>query len=230
MLLQNILSNYDWSPYGIICPDAITAKIVHTFMREAVLDRHIYINKIIGFKIKSAATERAHAGTYIARHKQLAESYPEIMTMLLDKVFLSTTETEIKTMLSAGNNTTDKLEFLAGSDNSRVDVLASNPNVCRVLDKQCILQMKTVYDCGYRDMRLNSKKIGSEYFPCYTDFSLSDYVKVPPLIPGQTIVPIRYYNGMTIEKFKDILVKYLVTIQTGGIRKEEKEWLQNFMQ
>lgn len=228
MILQNILNDFTWTDYGIQCPDAYTAKAVHSFLREAILDRHIYINKIVGFKIKAASVMRAHAGTYIARHKQLAESYPEILTMLLDKVFLDTFDTELSAVLSQGANNLNTVNF-TDSNGKVVDVLYTNPDICRVIEKNCVLQVKSVYDCGYRDMRLNSKKIGSEYFPCYTDFTLAEYFKIPPLIPGSTLVPIRFYHGANKEQLRGILTKYLVTIQTGGLRKEEKEWLQNFM-
>ena len=81
MILETVLNKLEWTPYGIQCPDIMTAKIVHKFVREAVLDRHIYLNKVIGFTINTNNTFRPFAGTYIARHKQIGESYPEIMVV-----------------------------------------------------------------------------------------------------------------------------------------------------
>lgn len=223
MILQNIINNYTWNPYGIQCADAHTAKIVHAFLREAILDRHVYTNKIIGFKIKAAATSRPHAGTYIARHKQLAESYPEILTMLLDKVFLNTFDDEISATLSQGPNTVNDVYFL-DSNGTIVNALFTRPELCRVIEKNCVLQLKTAYDCGFRDMRQNSKKIGPEYFPCYTDFSIADYVKVLPIKPGDTLVPIRYYHGANPDMLKQILTNYMIYIQSGSVKRSEKWW------
>lgn len=228
MILEDILNKLTWSPYGIQCPDIYTAKLVHKFMREAVLDRHIYISKVIGFAVKTNNTFRPFAGTYIARHKQIGESYPEVMVNLLDKVFLNTSKTQLDTILSVGSNTTLNCNFDDGEGNI-VDVLSTKPDICRCLDKQTVFRVKLQYDCGFRDMARNTKDLKPEFFPCYTDFSLADYVRILPMQPGTVLVPIRYYNGMTEEKFKDILGKWLLYIQTKSLKGEESLWLQSFM-
>ena len=86
-MLKKILNELQWTPYGIACPDAKTAHTVHKFLREAVLDRHIYLSKIIGFAVKSSTHFSVYSGTYIARHVQLGESYPELTVKLSDKIY-----------------------------------------------------------------------------------------------------------------------------------------------
>ena len=78
MILDDILDKYQWSPLGIITPDAVTARKVFKFLREAILDNHIYVTKAIGFKFDSNYTARSHTGTYIARHVQIGDSYAEV--------------------------------------------------------------------------------------------------------------------------------------------------------
>lgn len=228
MLLETILNKLEWTPYGIACPNPETAKIVHKFMREAVLDRHIYLSKVIGFTINSNNTFRPYAGTYIARHKQIGESYPEIMVMLQDKVFVNTSCNELTAALGTGMNTVLTSPFQSDRD-TVVETLYVNPEICRCLTKQTNFKVKIEYDCGYRDMATNSKRISQDYFPCYTDYTLHEYVRVLPMEEGSTLVPIRYYNNMSIDTFKQILTKWFIYIQTNSLKKEESLWLQNFM-
>lgn len=228
MILETVLNKLEWTPYGIQCPDIMTAKIVHKFVREAVLDRHIYLNKVIGFTINTNNTFRPFAGTYIARHKQIGESYPEIMVNLLDKVFIDVDGSVVNTTLQTGMNTVETSPFW-NSCNNYVETLYTNPNICRCLTKTTNFQVRLEYDCGYRSMSLNSKSLSSEYFPCYTDYSLQDYVRVLPMLQDSTIVPIRYYNGMDTIKFRKLLSKWLIHIQKNSLKKEETLWMQNFM-
>ena len=229
MILQEIISKFVWTPYGIQCPDYATMKLAHKFLREAILDRHLCVCKVIGFEIKSATMSRAHTGTYIARHKQIAESYPEVMLNLSDKVFMTSLNGEITCGLETGQNTTHDTVF-RDSEGKEVPVLFQNPDICRVIDKTCALRLKVVYDCGYRYCQANSKRIGSDFFPCYTDFYVGDFFRVLPPEPSGNIVSIRYYNGADVKMLQEMLQRYWVITQSGSLRKEEREWLQSFMQ
>jgi hypothetical protein len=227
MILRAIVNDLTWTPYGIQCADYKTAHIVHKFLREAVLDRHIYVSKIIGFTVNSNNTFRTHSGMSIARHKQLGESYPEIMVNLLDKVFLDSTSDFLDTLLVAGMNTVVDQPFGDLRD-YKAKTLYTNPNICRCLDKEAVFRVHVKYDCGYKSMAENSKSLSKEFFPCYTDYSLADYVRVLPLTPGESLVPIRYYNGADIQTLKDILTKWFIYKQESGLKKEELLWMQSF--
>lgn len=227
MILNTILNSIAWTPYGLVCPDAVTAKVIHKFMREAVMDRHICISKVIGFTIKSNNTIRSAGNASIARHKQIGESYPELMCHLLDKVFINVNTDTLDMLLSVGMNTLENNCFGNLREYS-AEVLYTDAGVCRCLKNDAILRVWLQYDCGYRGMASNSKILNKEFYPCYTDYSLEEYVRVLPMMRDQTLVPIRYYNGMTEEIFKNILSKWLVHLSTSSLKKEEKLWLQNF--
>lgn len=227
-MLKKILNELQWTPYGIACPDAETAHTVHKFLREAVLDRHIYLSKIIGFAVKSSTHFSVYSGTYIARHVQLGESYPELTVKLSDKIFLNTDADYLNMHLEAGMNTCIKNSFGDLRD-YKAEVLYTNPEVCRCLVDETVFCVRLQYDNGYRSMAENSKILDKEFFPCNTDYSLADYVRVLPIQPGDTLVPIRYYNGCTMANFQDILSKWYIYLQTGNIKSEEKEWVSNFV-
>lgn len=228
MFIQDLLTKCNWTVYGVECPDANMTAMAHKFLREAILDRHLFVCKVIGFDFTVGSMSRAHAGTYIARNKQIGESYAEVMLNMSDKVLLTTSNGDITVEITDGQNTVHNVTF-ENSEHQPVPILYTNENVCRVLDKSCLLKLKVVYDCGYRTCQQNSKKIGADYFPCYTDFYVGDFFRVLPPEPGN-IVAIRFYNGGTIEMLKLLFERYLQTILAGGLRKEEREWLRGFMQ
>lgn len=224
MILDEVL-NAQWSPYGVTAASAADAKRFHKFLREAVLDRHICTHKVIGFLIDSNVATRGHVGTYIARHMQIGESYPQMIVNLLDKVFLDIKANSAKCLLKTGLNTLDNNSFGDGR-NATYEVLRTNPEICRCLFNETYLTVKLAYDAGYRSMQENSKELGGKYFPCYTDFSLSDFVRVLPMQPGSKLIPVRFYSGMTLDKFKQILLEWKAFAGTGGLRKEDGVWLQ----
>lgn len=222
MILQDIINNLQWTEFGVICSNPQSAKLVHKFLREAVLDRHIYINKVIGYHIMSGTSIRSYANKTISRHKQIGESYPEIVVLMKDKVFLSDVKESITTLKTGLNRM---------STNTWTDVdgvLFTDDTICRCLNGECRFKVTLQYDCGFRSMAQNSNVLDGKFFPCFTDYSLQEYVRVLPMQPGTTTVPIRYYNGMTVDTFKSILSKWAEYIQQHGLKKEEQEWMQNF--
>lgn len=228
MILDRILNEFTWTPYGIVCPDVATTRVVHKFMRELILDRHLYVNKVIGFSFKNAQ-ERKYTGTYIARHTQLGESYPELMCKLQDKIIINSKESSFLCVLKTGvNNISDMMIANDGDANRQAHFLCTNDEVCRVLDGSPILQLATQYDCGYLHMRNNSKKLSNEYFPCCTDFSAGDFFRVLPLAVNTTLIPIRFYYDGTPEILKSLLQQYCDTVKSGALRKDDKAWIQMF--
>lgn len=228
MILQTILSDLPWTPYGIQCGDARTAAIVNQFLREAILDRHVYVSKVVGFTIKTNNTFRPYAGTYIARHKQVGDSYPELMLNLQDKVFVNTGLTTASTVLKPGDNTMETNVF---GDLREIEAKAlyTNNRICRCLEKEAILSCMLVYDCGYMHMATSSHIMKPEYFPCNVDYFIGDYFRILPPRRGDTIVQIRYYHGATEQDLRDILSKWFVAIATNSVREVEKIWLQRFV-
>lgn len=227
MFLQDILDNAQWTEQGIVCSNADSAWCVYKFIREAILDRHIYHSKVIGFCIQGTTVERSHVHRTISRNKQIGESYPEIVVNLLDKVFLDTSSSHLLNTLQAGNNVMGTQKWGANRD-SETDVLYVNPNICRCLRDSCTLKVQIAYDCGYRSMAQNSNSLGKQFFPCYTDYSLQEYVRVIPMTYGSNVVKINYYNNMTVDKFKGILSKWSEHCKSKDIKKEELVWLQSF--
>lgn len=227
MILNYILSELPWTKYGIQCSNPNEALLVNKFMREAILDRHIYISKVVGFTIKTNNTFRPYVGTYIARHKQIGDSYPELMLNLQDKVFINTDLTRLGTVITTGDNTMQTNVFGDLRDVT-VKTLYTNDRICRCLDKEAILELILVYGCGYYDMQHSSSILTPEYFPCNVDFYLGDFFRVLPPRRCESTVQIRYFNGATEEDLKDILTKWFVTTQTNCIVEEEKLWLSSF--
>lgn len=227
-LLDDILNTYSWSPYGIMVSDETEARRVFKFMREAILDNHVYVNKVIGFRIESGKSIRPHTGTYIARHVQVGDSYAEILVNLLDKVFIGTYATTLSAELSTGENKLPEVVF-KDNEHNPVKTLYVKPEICRVLDKECRITLKTSLTCGFGSIDENSHAVKSEYFPCYTDFSVSDFFRVLPMSEGDLLVPIRCYNGATMDDLKSILTMYTYVLKTGSLKEGEKEWVSSFM-
>lgn len=227
MILQDILNRCTWNAHGIQCPGDMYPRTVHKFLREAVLDRHIYLTKAIGFTFHTQSNQRTITGNYISRNKNIGESYPEVMKNLQDKVFINVSTDDCIVLLEPGMNTMHNIEF---TDNNVVlDCLYTNPDVCRCLNKNVMFKLKLLYDCGFRNMSQNSDNLSPEYYPCMTDYSLSPYVRILPMVELSNLIQIRYYNGMTPELFKDILSKWSIYIQTGSLKEGEIEWLRNFV-
>lgn len=225
----DLIMGLQWTSYGIQCPDAQVAHKVHRFLREAILDRHVYISKVIGFTIQTNNTFRASTGDYITRHEQIGESYPEMMVKLQDKVFLNAGSKYLDSVLTTGMNDVVSSPFGGfGSDNI-TEVLYENPETCRCLKKETILRVAIMYDCGYKHASENCKNFDKTFYPCNTDFSLAPFFRVLPMVPGSVLVPIRYYNGATESQLKDILNKWSLYMKTGSIKEVERLWWQDFV-
>lgn len=227
-MLNTILDKLQWTPYGIECGSPELAKVVHKFLREAVLDRHIFVTKVVGFTITSNSKTDVVTGNYIARHSQIGESYPEIMVNLLDKLFLDVNDDYSDMLLMTGMNTCENNSFGDLRD-FKAQMLYLNPAICRCLTGNTILRVRLTYDCGYKSMAENSKLLTNEFFPCYTDYSISEFVRVLPMVQPSSLVPIRYYNGMTIDIFKNILAKWNIYLMSNNVKSEEKTWVSHFV-
>lgn len=231
-ILDSILFEMEWTPYGIQCQNKSQFNLVHKFMREAVLDRHIFVSKVIGVGVSTGESMKQAAGkTYIARHGSLGESYPELTVTLQDKIFMIKDTAKLSVNLENGENTLPSATFI--SKGKEVECLYANPEICRALRPGVILSLQTAYNCGYRSMADNSKALvsqkSSSYFPCNTNFSLAQFVRVLPPMDGNQVI-IRVYNGMTLDKFREILINWKEKLDSGVIPKEEKEWIASFGQ
>lgn len=227
-MLDYILNKTVWTPYGIECGDHATAKQVHKFMREAVLDRHICIRKVIGFSIHGDNGNKLYSGTYIARHLNMGDSYPELAVIYSDKVFI-TSANQVNLFMQVGENQISKLAQMA---NPAFEVLFTNDYAGRALSQSATVCLRLHYGSGYRSMADNSKILDPEFFPCNTDFSIQNFVRVLPFAPGDTtstLVPIRYYNNMTESQFRDILTTWLIHGKSNNLNSEELKWMQSFM-
>lgn len=227
MLFDVLFSQLEWNDYGIVCHDPKLAKHIHTFMREAILDRHIYLRKVTSFAVSVkkpvGVSDRSRS---IGRNSSIGESYPELMLNLSDKIFYQTTTDTAKVSLDVGNNTIQMHPFT--NKGETIKTLFSNPNICRVIHGTGTLEVNLTYDCGFRDMSLNTNGIGKEFFPCYTDYSVADYFRVLPEITNGSLVSIRCCNNASMNDLKSLLVQWLVPNNRDNIKKEEREWLQNF--
>lgn len=225
-MLNYILNDAVWTPYGIQCSSPAVAKNVHKFLREAVLDRHIYISKVIGFAVRGDNGNQLCSGTYIARHINMGDSYPELSVVYSDKVFLTQNKSVNLHLHVGGNNISE----LACTANPSVEVLYVNDYAGRALTQSAIVCLQLMYSSGYRSMADNSKVLSSEFFPCNTDFSLQEFVRVLPFGPGEVtnVVPVRFYNNMTQAQFRDILTQWLIYSKSSMANGDELKWMHSF--
>lgn len=225
MIYEKLLHGCIWQGNTILLSSEKEAKIMHKFLREAILDSHLYVTKAIGFAI-SAAEMRSQHDTYISRHNQMGDSYVEMMTNLQDKVFLNVKETELSMLLQPGaccvqNGTINCVH-------NTVKTLATSPYICRNLSKECILKLRLSTSCGYRDLAGNSKLLDEEYFPMYTYFNIADYVRVLPRQEGFNQIYLRFYHGFTVDDFRTILQNNYDLYTQHNVKRREEKWVQTF--
>ena len=226
MILDNILSSITWTATGLQCSSYDEMKQAHKFLREAVMDRHIPIYKIIGVTITSMASRSISVGTQIARHPQIGESYAELTGNLADKVFLKVNNKTLQAAVSTGVNTLKDTAFKAYDKEAQC--FYSDPKLCQVVEGDFGLKVAVLRDTGYRSMADNSKELKDQFFPCNTDFSLNAFVRILPVVEG-TFLPIRYYNGFDGGVFRQLLSEWNDEIKLGLIKEDDKEWVSNFV-
>lgn len=237
MILSEVIqSQANWDSIGIHCTDAVQFKRFHTFLREAVLDRHIPHHKIIGVSYMrgNKSLKRMRSFVNIEGNDSVGESFPELMRNLQDKIVLfdgvPTKELmECTCTVTTGPNKLPDTVFKQKDTDITIEVLYLNDNMCVVMDDVVILQVFAYYNLGYMDMARTSHVLSKSVFPFYVDYSLQDYVRVLPPPPGDTsnIVRVRFYHGMTKEKFISILSKWEQSMANIDFGTEEKLWLQH---
>lgn len=215
-----------WTPYGIECGNTALCKKAHKFLREAVLDRHIYLYKAIGFQFTEKSGFRLGNSNYVIRHEIIGESYPEVSVNLSDKVFMAANSGPVDVNLKVGMNMCDTSAFL--QNNGDVETMYTNNRICQLLKGSCHLKIHIARGHGYVSMSDNSKLLDASYFPMHTDYSLNDYVRIPPIEEGDTLVPIRYYNKMTPDKLKYFVAEWRALVQSYAVDKEEAAWVRRF--
>lgn len=219
-----------WTPDGVICPDEQTYRRVHRFLRELILDRHLYLNKAVGFKVYSPVIMRRANDIEISRHENLAESYVEMSLHIQDKIFLDNKDNEFVVTVQQGEGTIDNSVFRSVANQLPVTVLHRDPHIARVIKQYCTITVRTSYFCGYIGVERNSKYLDSEYFPLYTDYSIQDYVRVlPPMPTDGFTVRIKYFSGMSSEQLQSLIEDYRLMYTSGKLKGSEKKWLSGFM-
>lgn len=223
--LTSLLDGSTWGP-GVVIPGGVPAQMMYRFLRTAILDRHIYLTKIVGFKFTTSTPTSGNSNTSIARESQIGDSYVEMVANLYDKLFLTAANHNITVELQKGSNDVPTSQFLT-SEGVQQRVLYTNPYLVRCLSGDVTLHLQLSYSSGFKSSHKNSRPLMEGYFPCYTDFSLQDFVRVLPrdrydADPG---IHLRYYNGMTQEIFLTILRSYQMFIETNVVRREDQEWV-----
>lgn len=223
MVLDSVLEKFD-STTEVIADSSEEALLIFRFLHEAIKDSHLYISKVIGFCI-SVPNSRPRTSTYIARHVEIADSYPEILRNLQDKIFL-TTEPRVSIPLSVGANTMDNTAVYK----SRVPIQCRSVEkyICRSLRKPCTLNLMLSLSNGYSDMQYNSSLLGNKYFPAYTYFYIGDFVRVLPPVPNDNVVHLRYYHGFTGADLKYILDLNKALFDARNMKEETRKWMLNF--
>lgn len=225
MIFEKILHGCMWKGNTIIASSEEDAKVLHKFLREAILDSHLYVTKVIGFAIGAAETSN-QSDTYISRHSQMGDSYVEMMVNLQDKVFINAPDSELALLLEPG--AVYVKEGYVQSFRNQIRTLSTTPYICRNLSKECLLQLRLATSCGYRSIDTNSRLIDESYFPMYTYFNISDYVRVIPRREGLNYIGLSFYNGFTVEDFRTILENNYKLYQQHAMRKGEERWVQSF--
>lgn len=222
MIVDVVLEESTWSSNTIACADVDKLNMCYEFMRQLILDSHLYVTKVIGFGIKNK-TKRNHTGTYIARNVQIGESHVELARKLSDKLICNSNTQEISVTAGCGILTSEEVKVATGEE-----ILYTSDEICHVVSGNVVLMIKLQNNCGYRDMKQNSNLMSSEYFPMNAYFNINDYVRVLPSIYGDTSFSMRYYNGFTSKHLTDLLVKYSYMVKQELISKEELQWVQSF--
>lgn len=224
MLLNDILSGgVEWTPQGIQCSTEAGTMKVFKFIREAVLDRHIYISKAVGARFTNDIHGKASTDgkIHIEGHYNCGESYPELMVHLNDKIYL--VEPSMETLnFTCRPGVVNITDVMVASG-----VLYLDPYLLRVLTNVMTLEVTIRYGCGFSSMSKNSR-IKSDMFPFYTDYSLAEYVRVLPTMPGEKFIKMKFLNGMTVDKFLNILKRWSKAVDARDVSKEELIWLQSF--
>lgn len=218
MIVETLIKDVAWTKTGVHCDDEKLGKRLYDFLFELILDSHLYVTKIIGFQIENRSG-KSRAGTYIARNMQIGESYAEMMNNLQDKVFLDVTTPIIKVDVSCG---------IVRPADMPCKTLYKRDYICRVLDSECTLVLKLATDCGYKIMEDTSKQLDSKFFPMNTYFNIMDYVRIIPKVNSYKDIELRYYNGMSADTLKSMLVRYMGLIQSMNISEEEEKWVSSF--
>lgn len=221
MIVDTLLDEFAWDGNGVSCPNAERTYQMFKFLRELILDSHLFVTKAIGFSIKNK-TVRNKVGTYIARNSQIGESNTELLDKLSDKLFLDTSDTDLSFPLSCG------LVKVSDITSDEVKILCVNQEVCRVVTGNCTLNLKVQLNCGYKSIQKNSAELPPEYFPMFTYFNINDYVHILPMVKGSNRVNIRYYHGMNSTIFRGMVEKYRGLIKTSYISEEELKWVESF--
>lgn len=222
MIVNDLLEGVNWESSAITSEDPAKLYTIFQFLRQLIMDSHLYVTKIIGFSVTNR-TMRSHTGTYIARNVQLGESYAELSVKLADKLIIGTDVDELSFDVKKGLIKVPALEMPASSR-----IMYTNDEVCRVIAGTCVLHFKIQTDCGYRDMQQNSAELPNSYFPMNTYFNISEYVRVLPMMRGDKRINLRFLNGMDVNTLKFLLLRYKSLIESQFISKEELAWVQSF--
>ena len=216
-----------WDNNSVTCPNEETTRRVFQFLRQAILDKHVYIHKAYCFQLRGDAIDAKETISY--RDKNFGDSYIEILKNLADKVFIKPGREYTRMYLSAGENTLLNNNFV-DEDSKPVECLYTNPYIITSFPQNAYIEVKCIYNCGYRSIEYNSTISEDLYFPSYTDHSLQEFVRVIPSISGHRI-QLRYYNGMTPSMFVKVLHDYFVYCESENnlsfIRKDELKWIQS---
>ena len=231
-LVNNLVNNLKWNEFGIVCNSQEQRDFYHKFLREAVLDRRICISKVIGVKVMQVEkSAKGLTNIYIARHSAIGESYPELANKLQDKIFITTKNIKVEAELKLGDNKASDVYFKSARDVIVPHLFEVN-DICRTLNGPVNLGLVLHYGYGYQSMTDNSARLKSKesnsYFPCNTDFSLAPYVRVLPPVGSPNIIQVRYYNGMTPDLFKSILLNWSEYLDSNNSIKPVREWLAAF--
>lgn len=225
MLIHKILNELKVTDRGIMCRSEQERKLVHKFIREAVMDRRIPVYKVTGVAITSLTAKSVYTASQIARNKQIGESYVELAVNMLDKTFIVTNNDTLTADLHVGENSLPKVQFKAY--NKEAKCFYTNPKLCRVIDGNVGMKIAIERSTGYKSMAQNSETLKSGFFPCNTDFSINDFVRVLPVVDG-IYVPIKFFNGFDVDMFNALLILWRIDIDKKIVNEGDKEWLYSF--
>lgn len=223
MIIEELLNDESWDTQ-IQCSTEDEALRMFRFLHEAIKDNKLYVTKVIGFRISETGASNK-IKTYIARNINMSDSYTEIMRNLQDKLFF-TKESHVDVQLALGENTMTNTKFM--KNRVSMSVLASNPYIARTSRKGVKLTLFLTTYNGFSSMEDNSKIVGEKYFPMYTYFSINDYVRILPPIPGDTTVRIRYYNGFRSGHLRSVLYNNNELYKSRDMKEETRKWLSSF--
>lgn len=253
-MLSNIIPETPFAN-GYIDIGRMSLDDAHTFWRQAILDCHIPITRIVGFRVVGQQAGQMDITNNIITHRHSAcrESSIDLyrnfsQTIVLDyegciyaaenvrraslrargerTLTVSNGRAELDTPIP-GKPTKQSCDLLGTIDTLLTSAYSGNHPRPRDLWQYVDVLLRT--GTGYLSIADLTTVVRedrlSRYFPMASYYSLNDFIKIIPPRPGDVELRYLLFNGMTDEIMNNLVATWKKIYNQQG--KEELEWLQS---